>query len=247
MKIEKITKLKSGKYKLKLDNDEVLTTYDDVILNNNLLFHKEIDDEIYLKLKSDSEYYDLLNSVIKYISKRLRSEKEIRIYLEKKTLDNDLIDNIISNLKDKNYINDKRFARAYINDRLNLSNIGILKIKHELSNLGISDEIIEDEVSNIDIKLDNDKLEKLIIKKIKSNHKYSNNILKQKIINDMINLGYEKEDIVNIYDKNVVDDNDIYEKEYDKLYNKLKYKYEGKELEYHIKQKLYSKGFISEK
>ena len=99
MKIEKIIKLKSGKYKIFLDNNEQITTFDDVILNNNLLFHKEIDNDIYVKIKEENNYYELLNSSIKYISKRLRSEKEIKIYLEKKTTDIYLIDSIIDNWK----------------------------------------------------------------------------------------------------------------------------------------------------
>ena len=245
MKIEKISKLKSGKYKIRLSNNETLTTYDDVILNHGLLFHKDIDDETYLKIKSDSEYYNLLNSAVKYISKRLRSEKEMIGYLEKKTLDTYIIDNIIDDLKRQNFINDERFARAYINDKLTLSNVGIIKIKHDLEILGVSREIIEDEISHIDNNNTNDKLEKMIIKKISHNHKYSNYILKDKIINEMVNLGYDRTLVIELIDKYIKDDKDIYEKEYTKLYNKLKHKYQGKELEYQVKQRLYIKGFIT--
>ena len=63
MKIEKIKKLKSGKYKLELDNDQSIITYDDVILKNNLLYNKEIDNdklnELYnkpLEFLIDKEY-----------------------------------------------------------------------------------------------------------------------------------------------------------------------------------------------
>ena len=222
MKIEKIIKLKSGKYKIFLDNNEQITTFDDVILNNNLLFHKEIDNDIYVKIKEENNYYELLNSSIKYISKRLRSEKEIKIYLEKKTTDIYLIDSIIDNLKSQKLIDDRNFSRAYINDKLNLTNTGILKLKK-----------------------DNNKLEKMIIRKIKTNHKYSNKMLKEKILNDMTNLGYDYESIINIYDKFEHNDEDIYNREYQKIYNKLKNKYQGRELELNIKKKLYSKGFIN--
>ena len=243
MKIEKIVKLKSGKYRLFLDNYEEIITYDNVILNHNLLFHKEIDDDTYMKILSENGYYELLNSSIKYISKRLRCEKEIRIYLEKKTLDSYLIDSIIDELKHQNLINDRVFTKAYINDKLNLTNSGILKIKNELINFGIDETIIEEEINKIDNKLDNNKLERIIIKKIKSNHKYSNSILKKKVLNDLLNLGYDKENIIKIFNKYITDDNDIYVKEYNKLYNKLKGKYSGYELESKITQKLYLKGF----
>ena len=39
MKIEKIQKLKNNKYKIKLDSGDIINTYDDVILNNSLLFN----------------------------------------------------------------------------------------------------------------------------------------------------------------------------------------------------------------
>ena len=243
MKIDKIIRLKSGKYKLKFDDGEVLSTFDDVILNNGLLFNKEIDDDLYIKIKDESAYFELYNSVVKYISRRLRSEKEIKIYLENKTTDSFIIENIISDLKKVNLINDNTFAHAYINDKINLSNTGIAKIKLELVNLGVDDEIINTQLSKFDSNLDYSKLEKIIIKKINSNHKYSNNYLKQKIVNDMINLGYDREDIINIIDKNIKDDDELYKREYDKLYNKLSKKYSGSELDYMVKQRMYSKGF----
>ena len=40
-----------------------------------------------------------------------------------------------------------------------------------------------------------------------------------------------------------LNDNELYNREYEKLYNKYKNKYTGSDLEYFIKQKLYSKGF----
>ena len=245
MKLEKIVKLKNGKYKLYLDNKEVITTFDDVILKNNLLFNKEIDNELYSKIINENNYYELLNSCIKRISRRLRSEKEIKNYLEKKTNDIHLIEYIIVELKQKNYINDLLFTKAYLSDKLTLTNSGVNKIKSELYNLGIEEEIINDVLENNNIKNDPKKLENMIKKKIKLNNKYSNNYLKQKILNDMINLGYDREEIINILDQNIKDDKDIYEKEYKKLYEKLKKKYQGKELEYQINQRLYRKGFIN--
>ena len=43
MKIEKYEKIGTLKYRLYLDNGEVIDTYDDVILENELLLKKELD------------------------------------------------------------------------------------------------------------------------------------------------------------------------------------------------------------
>ena len=85
--------------------------------------------------------------------------------------------------------------------------------------------------------------EKLILKKINSNKKYSNQLLKQKILNEMINLGYDKNSILQILENNLKDNNNILNNEFDRVYNKLKVKYSGNELNNKTKQKLIQKGF----
>ena len=68
-------------------------------------------------------------------------------------------------------------------------------------------------------------------------------MLKQKILNDFINKGYYKEDILEILNKKDLSNNEMYDKEYNKLYKKYSKKYPEDQLEYIIKQKLYQKGF----
>ena len=59
----------------------------------------------------------------------------------------------------------------------------------------------------------------------------------------MIMLGYQKDKIISIIDNNLNSSDDIIKREYDKLYNKLSTKYDGRELELKLKQKLLYKGF----
>ena len=44
MKIDKIKKMSNNKYKIYFDDGDVLETYDEVIINTNLLYKKEIDE-----------------------------------------------------------------------------------------------------------------------------------------------------------------------------------------------------------
>lgn len=245
MNINKIIKLKNNKYKILID-DEFITTYDNVILENELLYKKKLDKELYNKIKKDTEYYDIYDKVVKHILKKRRSEKEVKCYIEKYTTNKNYVENIINKLKNINLINDLEYCKSFINDRVYLSKNGINKIKNDLLNQDIPLEIIEQELKNIDINIINQRLEKIIIKKINNNKKYSFNQLKQKILNELIILGYDKKMILEVIDNNIKDDNDIIKKEYNKLYNKLKTKYEGYELCSKIKQKLLIKGFTNE-
>ena len=242
MQITKIDKLKNNKYKITFEESKIIT-FDNVILENNLLYKKYIDIELYNKILKETEYYDIYNRTLKYILKRRKSEKEIREYLIDKGLNTQQIDNIILKLKKINLINDKEYCNAFINDSIYLGKNGINKVRKELLNKGISISIIEEALIGIDENVFENKLEKMIIKKIKLNKKYSVTYLKQKILNEMINLGYEKDKILNILDKNCISDTNITKKEFDKIYIKLSKKYSGIELIKNIKNKMVLKGF----
>ena len=241
MKINKIKK-NGKKYKIILDNGLEIKTFDDVIINNNLLYNKIIDDELLDKINKENEYYDVYNKVLNLISKRIRSEKEISEFLDKYNVDKN---KIIDKLKSINLINDKNFTKAYISDRINLSNDGIDKIKTDLLKHNIDINLIMEEIAKIDDDLIDKKIEKLIIKKTK-NSNYSGFKLKYKVVNELINLGYDKSKIVEIYDNLNIKNDDVIINEYNKLYNKLSKKYQDKELEYKINMKLYNKGFTKE-
>lgn len=241
MKIEKITKLKNGKYKIKLDTFEFIT-YDDIIINHGLLYKKDVDNELFNKLSLETSYYDVYNKSVKYCMKRIRSENEVRKYLDKLEVSKEDLEKIIDKLKGINLINDRIYVRSYINDKIYLSKDSINKIKNDLNEQSIDKNIIAKEISELEYD-DLEKLEKLVIKRINTNHRYSNYMLKNKVVSEMKNLGYNYDDIISIFDKNINDNYDILVKEYNKLYNKYSKKYQGNELEYFIKNKLYAKGF----
>ncbi len=242
MNINKITKLKNNKYKILIDGDNIIT-YDNVIIDNELLYKKTIDRYLYEKIVIDTKFYEVYYNTIRYIMKKRRSEQEIIDYLSKNNVSLDDINRIIDKLKKSRLIDDIEYCKAFMNDKIYLSKFGINKIRQELLKNGISIEIIDNELGNLDKSMLDDKLERLILKKINSNNKYSNSYLKQKILNEMMNLGYGKNEVLDILDKHIVDDTDIINKEFDKLFNKLKFKYSGIELENKIKQKLLYKGF----
>lgn len=242
MIIKKIEKLKNNRYKILFDN-EYITTFEDVIIDNNLLYNKEISEELYNKMIKDTEFYNIYDKVIKYILKKRRSEFEIKQYLNKFSLESEEHYRIITKLKNSNLINDSEYCKAFINDSIYLSNKGLNKIKSELMNQNISIKIIEEELKNVDIEYLNNKLEKLIQKKINLNKNYSQVYLKQKILKDLLNLGYERDKIIELINSNKMEDADILKREFNKIYKKLLNKYSSYELYNLIRKRLLIKGF----
>lgn len=244
MKIDKIKKLKNGKYKLELDNKEAITLYDEVIINNNLLFNKNIDSELLNKINKDNDYYKNYNKVLKYILYKMRSRLEIDEYMKKLEIPLEEQEKIIIKLEQNNFINDSMYVKAFIADKINLTNDGPYKIRNELFKKNIDEDLIDEELSNYDESIFEEKVIKIIKKKFQTNNKYSSYILKQKIFNNLINLGYSKEMIISNLDHIETNNSNIIEKEYQTLYRKLSKKYEGENLLFEIKKDYIKKDLI---
>ncbi len=242
MKIIKYTKMKSNKYKVKIDDLEV-KLYDDVIVKYQLLRKKEITDEEFQEITEYNDNLEAYYKGLKYLSSKMRTEKEIFYYLNKvysKNVCNDVIDK----LKDNGYLNKDVYLKAYVDDQVNLGNNGPEKIKKDLVKLGYTTEEVEEKLNKIDDKIWLDKLNRLISKKIKINHSYGSYKLREKIVYDLMNSGYYKwmiEEVINEFE--FEDDLDLVRKEYNKIYNKLSKKFEGSELYYQVRMKLLQKGF----
>lgn len=198
MKIEKYELIKKNKYNIFLSSGEVITLDERVITLNELLFKKELDKKLYDKIIKENKIYDLIDIAIKYISIRLRSIQEIKDYLKKKEGDIELIEKAIDKLIKLGYLDDDKFAKAFIKDKFNFTSMGDYKIKMELQRLGVSYDIIEENISLIDENLLEEKIKKYIEKDIRTNKKYSGTILKNKIYNHLVSSGYSKDKVISI-------------------------------------------------
>lgn len=198
MKIIKYKKGSNGKYKLLLEDGTTIDTYEDVILNNNLLYKKEIDNNLYNVIINDNMYEEAYNKSVSYIEVRLRSINEIKVYLKNKKYSEEVINSTINRLLKNNILNDEVFAKAFINDKLNFTTMGPYKIELELKKHCIDANIISTYINNIDEDILYEKIDKLIIKFMKTNKKHKGFMLKNKIYNNLLNLGYKSSMILEI-------------------------------------------------
>ena len=198
MKIDKYEKIGIGKYRIFLSNGEVLDLYDDVIVSNELLLKKELDSNIYDKIVRDNLLQEKYNSCVKYITVRIRCTKEIKDYLRKKKVSEEDISLIIDKLNSNNILDDDKFCECFIKDKIRFTSWGPYRIIRELNNYNISNDIINKYSYLMDDEIIYDKLYKLIIKSIGSNHKLDNAKLRNKIYRNYLNMGFKSDMIVNI-------------------------------------------------
>ena len=81
--------------------------------------------------------------VLKYIIYKKRREQEIKNKFAK-TIDENMLEDIIEYLKEANYINDKEFIEKTINNFKVLKNLSIKEMKYKLMAKGLNKDNIED-------------------------------------------------------------------------------------------------------
>ncbi len=79
---------------------------------------------------------------------RLRSECELKTRLKQKGFSEELSQDTVNFLKDKEFIDDRVFARGWVGARLKRS-LGLRKIKQELLQKGIGQEIIDESLAQV--------------------------------------------------------------------------------------------------
>lgn len=240
-KISNIKK-KNDKYIVTLDDNNHLEFYSDTLIKYNLLKPRNLSDNEFKEILEYNTFYEAFNKALSLISNKQRTKKELSTKL--KDYQKDLVDKVINKLEDLGYIDEKMYIESFINDQINLGIKGPIYIRKTLEKLELNSSYIDNALNNIEEYIWQEKIDKLINKKIKSNNNLSNNNLILKIKNYLISLGYEQNMIKDMLNQiHFQEDPSILEKEYQKELKKLSKRYDGVELSNKVKYSLYKKGF----
>ena len=244
MKIEKFKKRPNGLYTIYLDNFNSYDFYEEIILKYELLITKTIEEDELNRIIKDNNNYESYYEALIVLKRTIKTKEEIKRLLTDKKYNKENISFTITTLEKQGYINDKNYSKSYVHNSIITTNKGPKKIALELEKKGVVPNDYNEALEEYTMFLEKEKIEKLISKKIKANHNKSAKVLNQKLQVDLINNGFSKDIIKEVLNSlNIEENNDIMKKEYQKYYNKLSKKYKGKELEYKLKQKMYSLGF----
>lgn len=153
-------------------------------------------------MSEDSSFDFLYNKTLRFLSFRPRSEKEISDYLSKPRFgkfgkknpnaDEKTTQQIINKLKEYKFIDDLEFAKWWIENRKK----GIRLIRLELSQKGISKDVLEKALQEFDIeKKEENLLEKLIEKKWKSLAKLPKEKSYERMMRFLLSRGFDYDDV----------------------------------------------------
>lgn len=195
MKVTKIEQQKNNKdrWSIFLDGEFAFGINGEEVLAFKLYTGKDINPEELKKMIIEKDYSKAKDIALNFLSYRARSEKELRNKLISKEYDEEIIDRVVDFLKKYEYINDEKFAKSYIRDRIRLKPVGRKKLFYDLRQKGIKSGIIDHVLDNMDLNEVNN-AEKLIKKKI-SNRDELDLKKKQKIYQFLLGKGFSYDTI----------------------------------------------------
>ena len=135
----------------------------------------------------------ILNRMAAMCSRREYCEYDIREKLKKSQLDDTDITTVIKELKERNFINDERFATAYAKDKFQFNGWGKRKIAMMLSFKNIDDDTISNAINNIEQDPYKEKCLALLKSKAKSIKAENLSELKNKLLRFSIGRGFDYE------------------------------------------------------
>jgi regulatory protein len=100
-------------------------------------------------MDSSDQFSKYLDKAFHFLSYRPRSEKEIRNKLLIKKAPQDIIERVITSLKENNFLDDRKYARWFVENRLRFNPKGQRIIKMELKQKGVDSEIIEEAINSL--------------------------------------------------------------------------------------------------
>ncbi|MFA5142750.1 MAG: regulatory protein RecX [Candidatus Omnitrophota bacterium] len=84
-----------------------------------------------------------LNNAYALLRQRPRSEFEIRSRLKLKGYNGEVVDLVVEDLRRLGEIDDARFAKLWVDNRMHLNPVGDVILRHELKAKGVNEAIIE--------------------------------------------------------------------------------------------------------
>lgn len=187
-----------GKYRFSLDIYQVADL--------GIRVGKEYSEKELVELEDESVFGKLYARALEYTMVRPHSAKEIRDYLWRKTRDTKvrnrttgewkerkgvsqkIADRVYDRLHEKGYIDDQKFARYWVENRHQRKGTSFRKLEAELSEKGVSREIIQENIQN-STRDEKSELLKMIEKK---RNKYDD---EQKLVTYLARQGFNYNDI----------------------------------------------------
>lgn len=170
-----------GKYSFSLDELQ--------LVKSGISVNRELTEAELAQLKDESAFGKAYARALEYIFRRPRSFKEMRDYAWRKKWEPDMADRVIARLAERGYLDDAKFAEAWVRHRATGKPTSKRKLVLELRQKGVSSDDIEAALADSNEFDEREALRELIAKK---RGRYDD---EQKLMAYLARLGFSFEEI----------------------------------------------------
>jgi regulatory protein len=107
-----------------------------------------LDDLAVQRLLQRNEFQETLDRALRFLEARPRSEREVRTRLFRDRLAPELVDRVITRLRELGLLDDAAFARFWIENRERFSPRGSRALKSELFQKGLARDVIDEQLED---------------------------------------------------------------------------------------------------
>ena len=186
-----------NRFNITLESGDVFGISEDVLISNKLSAGKYVSDKELSRITNHEVHQKIKEKVLHLLSFRARSRFELYTRLVSKGFDRSKISNVIDELEEKGYIDDKEFSKMYATHLIRSKLLGKIAVKHQFIRHQISPDILDPILDELYIKYPIEELIKKIILKKKQN--LSTELIKDKKLIDRIKRkGYSWGEITSV-------------------------------------------------
>jgi len=180
--LSKIERYKDKRrYDIYIDGEQVLRIHEEVLIMFGLRTGDRLNDEIIENIRTSEEFVLAKEKAIAILSRRMRSEKELRDKLRIKEFHPEIIGKVIIYLRECGFIDDTKFAMTYTNHILSRKPAGKALLQRELRLKGISQTITNDTITKRLSDGDEDELARTAAQQFLKKHQRVNTSIDEKI------------------------------------------------------------------
>ena len=172
-----------------IDGDFFIGVPIELVYEYSLKVGKEIEQSFLQEITLKKDKADALEKSVKYISKSMKTKKQVKTYLVSKGYSEEVVKHCIDKLTEYGYINDKEYAKKYIETTSHGQGKNL--IAYKLMMKGVSKDLINNEYDNLEIDSKNNA--KAIAEKRLKNKEITKELL-AKTYRYLISKGFSYED-----------------------------------------------------
>lgn len=152
MKLTRIEQRPTGdRVRLYIDHEDTarLEIAADLLLRAGLAAGDDVTDARLTALDEADATYRARDAAVSLLAHRARTRVELRQRLQRKDFSEGVIDDVLAWLEERDYVDDRAFAEAFVRDRLRLRPRGRLGLIRELRRKGVDDAVAEAAIERV--------------------------------------------------------------------------------------------------